>query len=372
MASKRLTFGFLLALTAVGVYLCYIMAKPFLKPVILAGVMAIIFYPVHARIRRWFKPPGVAALISTILVLLLIVVPALALARVIAGDVSNLYQALSRRSAEGGGWSAYIATLIDRPAAWASRYVDLSPLNIHAQIRARLEQVSTLMLGWAAGVVGNAGRFLFDAVITFFTLFFLFREGETARQKLVAAIPLERHHVEHLLDMVVDTVIANTHGVLVVSLIQGVLLGLAFWILGLPSAILWGLVTAVCSLIPVVGTALVWVPASVVLLAQHHWWKALILVIWGTAFVGLIDNIVRPLVVRERVKMNTLFIFFALLGGVEAFGFLGIFIGPIVLSLTMGLVRLLREESRQWPGSPSLTEAAVTPEAPETRTRAER
>jgi predicted PurR-regulated permease PerM len=113
----------------------------------------------------------------------------------------------------------------------------------------------------------------------------------------------------------------------------------------LPSPVLWGLVTALFSLIPIVGSAAVWGPTVIVLMIAGHWWKGLILLGWGAAVVGQIDGLVRPYVISERAKMNTLLVFFALLGGVKAFGVMGLFIGPVVLSVTLVVLEMLREEN---------------------------
>jgi predicted PurR-regulated permease PerM len=120
---------------------------------------------------------------------------------------------------------------------------------------------------------------------------------------------------------------------------------LGFWVLGLPSPLLWGLVTALFSLVPIIGSAAVWGPAVIILAIGGHWWKALILLIWGAVVVGQIDTLIRPYVISGRVKLHTLLIFFALLGGVEAFGVMGLFIGPVVLSVTLVILEMLRESN---------------------------
>jgi predicted PurR-regulated permease PerM len=128
--------------------------------------------------------------------------------------------------------------------------------------------------------------------------------------------------------------------------IQGTLTGLAFWILGLPSPVLWGVTTALCALLPVFGTGLIFTPASLLLIIGGHWVKALILIVWGLVIVHPVDNILRPYLIGDRVKLSTLFVFFALLGGLKAFGGVGIFLGPLILALTMALFTFLREEKR--------------------------
>jgi len=131
---------------------------------------------------------------------------------------------------------------------------------------------------------------------------------------------------------------ANVYGGLAVAVAQGALNGLAFAILGLAAPIFWALVTALASLIPVVGSLLVWGPAVVLLFLGGHWIKAVILLAWGAGVVGQIDAVVRPYVVGAHVKVHTLLVFFSLLGGVKTFGVVGIFLGPVVLSVAMAVM----------------------------------
>jgi predicted PurR-regulated permease PerM len=139
------------------------------------------------------------------------------------------------------------------------------------------------------------------------------------------------------------------YGGLVVAAVQGALTGLALWVFGVPSPVLWGVVASFFALLPLVGTAVVWVPASIYLIATGSWIKGLILAAWGAFVVGTIDNVLRPYLISGRVQMHTLLIFFAVFGGVKVFGFLGLFIGPVVLAVTITLLSMLRDESRAWP-----------------------
>lgn len=156
-------------------------------------------------------------------------------------------------------------------------------------------------------------------------------------------LPLSPNQVERLFATINNTVIANVCGGLAVAAAQGLLTGLAFWALSAPSPIMWGLLTAVASLVPVVGSAIVWAPACIVLLFGGHWGKALLLLGWGAAVVGQVDVLVRPYVISKQVKIHTLLLFFALLGGVKAFGIMGLFIGPIVISITTAVFGMLGE-----------------------------
>ncbi len=349
---NRYTLGFLILASAVALWLCYVMAKPFLTAIVFAAVMAIVFYPIHLRIWSRIRGPNLAALISTLLVLLVVVLPVAGLGTAVKGEITHAYALLSVRSAETGGMVPWLNQEIQEPLDALSRYIDTSGIDVQAELQSRLGQLSGWIVRAVPNVAKNLGSFVVDAAVSFFTLFFLFREGRRVRLTMAALLPLDNVRVDRLFSNISDTIFANVYGVLAVAAVQGSLIGIAFAALGLGSSILWGVVTAACSLIPIVGTGLVWLPASIVLIATGHWVKGLIMLIWGAGFVAMADHTLRPLIVGARVKMNTLFVFFSLLGGIHAFGILGIFIGPLVLSLTFALLGMLREEVRDWQAQP--------------------
>ena len=337
------TTFFLLALAGAALYFCYVIARPFLSPIFLAVMIAIVFHPIHARIQARFRRRNVAALTSTILVLVALVVPAVGLGAVVSQEITGLYQLLSQRTAEQGGWNPYVMHAMERLLGWAGRYIDLSTFDLRGALLRWLEQVSRFLLSWGAQAVGNIVSFFADAVIAFVTLFFLFREGGSMSERGAELLPLNASQVERLFTGISNSIVANVYGCLAVGVAQGTTLSLAFWVLGLPSPVLWGLVTALFSLIPVIGSAAVWGPAVIMLLVSGHWWKGLILLGWGAGVVAQVDSLVRPYVIGQRAKMHTLLVFFALLGGVRAFGVLGLFVGPVVLSFTLVVLQMLRE-----------------------------
>lgn len=340
---------FLLALAAIALYFCYLIARPFLTPIFLAVMIAIVFHPIHARVQGRIRGRNAGALISTILVLVVLIVPAFGLGVVVSKELRGLYQLLNERSAEQGGWNPYVMHTIDRLLGWAGQYIDLSTLDLRGALLRWLEQISRFLLSWGAHAVSNIISFFVEAVIAFFTLFFLFREGRSMMARAAALLPLKASQVDRLFTGISNSIVANVYGCLAVGAAQGTLLSLAFWVLGLPSPVLWGVVTALFSLIPIIGSAAVWGPAVIILIIAGHWWKGLILLGWGAAIIGQIDSIVRPYVISERAKMHTLLVFFALLGGVEAFGVMGLFIGPVVLSVTLVVLEMLQEERLDHP-----------------------
>ncbi len=239
--------------------------------------------------------------------------------------------------------------LVDPVFRWFGRHIDLSTIDVRGTLLRWLEQISRFLLAWGAQAAGNVISFFTETVVVFFTLFFLFRDGESLKTRAAEVLPLEAGQVNRLFGGIADSITANVHGCLAVGAAQGTLLSLGFWALGLPSPVVWGLVTALCSMIPFIGSAAVWGPAAMILLASGHLWKALILLVWGIAAVAQIDSLVRPLVISGRAKMHPLLVFFALLGGVRAFGVVGLFIGPVVLSVTLVVLEMLREAKGKYP-----------------------
>jgi len=334
---------FLLVLTAIALYLSFLIIRPFLSAIFLAVMLAIVFHPVHIRIQARLRSPNTAALLSTVLVILVFAVPVVGLGVVISRETRALYQVLNERSTEQGGWNPYVMHAIERVVGWAGRYVDLAQLDLRGELLHWLEQISRYLLSLGTHIVGNVVSFVVTGIISFFTLFFLFRKGEAAKEQVAEVLPLTRSQVDRLFTEISNSIVANVYGVIAVGATQGALAGLGFWVLGLSSPVLWGMVTALFSLVPVIGSSAVWVPAAIILAISGHWVKALILLAWGAGVVAQADNVVRPYVISQRANLSTLAVFFALVGGVHAFGIMGLFIGPVALSFALVILQMLRE-----------------------------
>ena len=338
----------LLALTALGLYLCYLIARPFLGPVMIAVMLAIVFYPVHTKMQAGLHRPNAAAIASTIFVLLVVMVPIVALGISVSSELRGIIQTLRDQSVSHGGVSAYFSHMAESFLRRLGGSMNLPQFDPHATLLRWAEQSSNYLLSLGASVVSNVLTFALNTVVVFFTLFFFFREGRSIREGLIEMLPLSTSQMEKLFGEISETMIANLYGGLAVGVAQGTLTGLSFWALGMSAPVLWALVTALASLVPVVGSALVWGPAAVLLLLTGHWVKAIVLFGWGAAVVGQIDALVRPYVVSARVKVHPLLVFFALLGGVKAFGVIGIFVGPVILSVTLATMEMLKRTDFSW------------------------
>jgi len=234
-------------------------------------------------------------------------------------------------------------SILDRPLNWLSQHVEISRFDLKAQLMAQVNNLSMWLLKAGATLLGNFAEFIGSALIAFLTLFFFLRDGEKIVRTITSFIPLQPVQAQKLFQGIEDSIVANVYGILAVGAAQGLLTGIAMKIAGIQSSILLGMAAMVCSLIPIAGTAIVWIPAAAYLLITGHIWQGVFLILWGSLVVASADNIIRPLVIAGRVEIHPLLLLFALIGGASAFGFLGLFIGPVVLSVLGALAEILPE-----------------------------
>lgn len=334
----------LLALLAGVLYLCSRVLLPFLSVILWAGVFAVLFQPTHDRVlARFPKSRSMAAVYTTALVLFAIILPILAVGLAVS---SELHTALLEAPAK-------LQQLVQNPdpryAHFVTRSLDLLESRFgvgEAQVREQVQgvatQLSTMLVQGTMNVLGGVIQFVVALCMILFTLFYCFRDGERMVAVLADWIPLEPVRSRALLARIADLIHASVYGVVVLAMIQGALGALAFWFLGLPSPLLWGMVMAMFATIPMLGTFIVWVPAVFYLAFQSKFAAALGLFLWGTLVIGMSDNLLRPVLVGQRTQMHELLIFFSVLGGLDAFGILGVLMGPVLMALATALLSAFR------------------------------
>ena len=342
--NRQIRWWLLLAVTAVALYLCWLMLQPFVAVLAWAAVLVIVFYPVHQRLLKRLKKPGLSALLSCVLVILTILVPVVLVTIAVLNEFSGAMNNLQ----------ATIAYLLDpnspytgRVLRWASQYFDIEQLRSGQYIFDRLKGVSGQVAGETLGVIGGVIGAIVQMFFVVFTMYYIFRDGDKIFAAVRDALPLERSQATAIMARTRDVIAASVYGVMAIAIIQGTLGGIAFWVLGVPSAIVWGVVMVFLSMIPMLGAFLVWVPAAVYLALTGHPVKAVFMVLWGTLVIGMADNFLRPKLVGERTKLHELLIFFAVLGGLQVFGVLGIVLGPVVLAITLALVDVFKVADRE-------------------------
>lgn len=323
----------LLAATLVCFYFVYRLTAPFLPAIVWAVAAAVITKPVMRWLERIVPWPTLRAGFGVMLVAVVLVIPAAWLAYVAAGEVGKATER----------WNQFQSQALDRiPGFSRLRTWATDNLDLAASSQQVAEQVSQRALRIVQGSVYT----LLQTLLMLFVLFYLYRD----EPKVLAAVekfsPLSLIETRQMLTRLSDTIRATILGTVFVSIIQGVLGGLIFWILGLPAPVFWGVVMGLLAVVPYLGAFVVWAPAAAFLAVEGSFGKALVLTAWGTIVVGLVDNLVYPMLVGNRLRQHTVIAFFAIIGGLTVFGATGIVLGPVLVSLTLFLLETWRRRTR--------------------------
>jgi predicted PurR-regulated permease PerM len=324
----------LLALTAAALVLCYLIARPFVTSVAWATALAVLGVPIQRWLSRSIRSPVLATSSTVVVLAVVVLIPGGLLAPGIVSEAIDGYRAV-RAQVESGGWEA---TLGRRPwmlAAWTwlAQRIDLHDVVQHA---------GTLLTTTARLAITTSFVGLIELTLIWLFLFYFLRDGDALLKGVGALLPLDTGEFQHVLRATSDTIVATLYGKVLVGIVQGVLGGLMFWWLDLPAAWFWALVMAILSVLPIVGPSLVWLPAGLFLLLDGAWVQAIVLVIWGAAVVGIADNLLYPAVVGRYLRMHTVPLLIAMIGGVIVFGAVGFFLGPVVLAVTIALMEIWR------------------------------
>lgn len=334
----------LTGLTVFGIYLCYRLAAPFLSATAWALALAVLFTPVQRWLDGALGHPNVSAFVAVLGIALMVAVPAIFVAQRLAVQAVRSAKIVDAR-VKSGEWQR---SLHAQPR--------LAPLMEQIERRLDLPGTTTTISGWLQSAGGSVvkGSILqvVEFVLTFYLLFFFLRDRHAVLLGLRSISPLPAKEMDSLLCHVSDTIHATIYGTLAVSVVQGLLGGLMFWWLGLPAPLLWGVVMALLAVVPVLGAFVIWIPAALFLALEGSWGKALILTMWGVVVVGTADNLLRPILVGNRLRMHTVLAFISLVGGLMFFGASGLILGPVVLTITIGLgeiwTRRIRAEDRKF------------------------
>ena len=345
MKREHIFLIFILFLTFLSIYLLYLILTPFLSSIIWAILLAMVFYPLFQRLQRLLKKKEVlSALLMTLLVLIVIVLPFSLLMASLAGEVVDLYHQVEEMIKTG-----QLQTSIDKMKEipifkWIlgglGQHIDFSQANPLPLLLKNLNQISTFIFNQTTTLLKGFSSFVVAFFFTLLSLYYFFKDGSHLFARLKEIVPLPSKERDLLIQRFRDMIYATIYGGLLIAMIQGLLGGLSFWVLGLPSPIFWGTAMALLSFIPIGGTALIWVPAAIILLIEGAVLKGLLLLGLGVFVISMVDNLLRPFFISTRTNIHPLFLFFAVLGGVQAFGLIGFVAGPLVATLFLTLIEI--------------------------------
>ncbi len=320
-------------------YLLYKVLSPFLITIAWAMVLSITFYPLYSVLLKFLKRPGLASIITIMIILILIIGPFTYIVGALVNEITNILSTFEEK-----GFN--VIEKIQEHPGFASIYKKLSALVASENIDLKKGIMNTLkMVGGYIGqhisdIFTNAVVLIMNFIIMLLTIFYFLKDGEKLAEFLKGLLPFSGEQKKRLAIRTKEMVIAAIYGGVVVGLTQGILGGLAFLIFGLPSPVFWGTAMAVFSLVPLFGTFIIWGPASLFLFLGGSYGKGIGLILYGILIISMADNILKPVIIGGRTKLHTLLIFFSVLGGIKFFGFIGFILGPLITALSLSLLEI--------------------------------
>jgi predicted PurR-regulated permease PerM len=318
--------------------------RSFVQPIFWAVALCIVVYPLHARlVRRLHDRRSLAASLSVVTVVFVVILPLIGVGAAVTAEGAALYQRL-----EGGGLGVenlysrvqqsmpQITALIER--------VGIDPARIEEQVQSAAVTASRFIAESAVAIGQGTLRGTIFFFLMLYLLFFFLRDGPRILEALIRALPLGDQRERHLLERFAEVSRATIKGTLVVGIVQGAIGGTAFAILGISAAVLWGVVMAFLSILPVVGTALVWLPAAIFLMFNGQVLSGVALIFVGVFVIGLTDNLLRPILVGRDTRLPDYLILLATLGGLAGFGLAGVIIGPIIAAFFLSVWHMAEKE----------------------------
>jgi predicted PurR-regulated permease PerM len=328
------TFQWLLI--AVSVAFVWIL-WPFYGAVLWGTIVAILFAPVHRRLATSLRHrPNLAAFTTLTLIVVMVILPSTLLTASLLQEAAGVFRKIQSGELS---FSRYFQQIFDALPAWAVHLLDRFGLTdlpaIQERLSAALLAGSQFLAAQALTIGQGTAELIVSLFVMLYLLFFLLRDGDDLARRIKAALPLRPQQQQALSEKFTLVIRATVKGSLVVALVQGALGGLIFWVLGIHAALVWAVLMAVLSLLPAVGTALVWLPVAVYLLVTGAMWQGILLIAYGVLVIGLVDNVLRPVLVGKDTRMPDYVVLIATLGGMATFGFNGFVLGPVIAALFM-------------------------------------
>ena len=329
---------FLLLVIAVSLAFAWIL-WPFYGAVFWGTILAILFAPLYRRLLRFMgQRRTIAALATVMIILLIVILPVTLIGALLVQEGLSLYEKFQSGELNLGRYFQQVFGVLP---AWVSDLLDRFGLTNLSSMQERLStglvQGSQFVATKALNIGQNTFDFIVDLFIVLYLLFFLLRDGDDLVRRIRTAIPLHADQQRELLNRFTTVIRATVKGNVVVAVVQGALGGLIFWFLGVHAAVLWAVLMAFLSLLPAVGSALIWLPVAIYFLVTGATWQGIFLIAFGVLVIGLVDNVLRPVLVGKDTKMPDYVVLISTLGGMAIFGLNGFVIGPVIAAMFMAV-----------------------------------
>jgi predicted PurR-regulated permease PerM len=339
--AQRIFFAALLVIVT-GAFIWLV--RGFVQPIFWAVALGIVFFPLHRRLCTALKNRiSLAAALTTVIALLIVVIPLGALITAVAQEAAALYQRILSNEINVSGAIDWVRQQLPIVVEAADK-VGFDLERIQSQLSSSAVSVSQFIATRAVDIGQDTIRITVYFFLMLYLLYFFMRDGSKILDGLVRALPFGDARERHLLARFAEVSRATIKGTLVVGIVQGLIGGIMFAVFGIGTPVLWGVVMALFSIIPAVGPAFIWLPAAVILIANQHIWQGIVMILIGSLVIGLVDNLLRPLLVGRDTRMPDYLILLSTLGGLTAFGISGVVIGPIIAAFFLSVWEMAEEE----------------------------
>ena len=331
-AQNRVGTVLFYTIVAILAYLSYLIFQPFLTAIVWAAVLVVVSHPVNAWLARR-RGRTMAAAITTLGVMLILILPALLIMSAFVRQGLEAGRSIQAGIASGKfDWVNH---------AWANlqaRFPDAVPADLATVLNRYAERVAGYLAGSLGAILRNSAAFLFHLGVTLLVMFYLYRDGDLILERLREILPFEDAHRERMIRGSRDLIVASVTSSLVAAAMHGAFGALAFAVTGISAPIFWGVMIAFCSFVPVIGSALIWVPAAAALFLEGHHWGAILLMVICGGVVNVLENLIRPWLISGRAEMSGLLVFISVLGGISVFGLLGVVLGPTIVAMAASVL----------------------------------
>jgi predicted PurR-regulated permease PerM len=348
---EKMTNLVFFTIVALLIFISFLIAKPFIIPLISGALLAFIFYPVYNLLLKKFKKKNLTALVTVFIIIIFIAFPVFIMGNVLTKEVSDLFSSMNAKIRSG----EFIPEDCEEETFLCRTTEKINDALSNPETKTHISNFSSKALGFFAERIGefvlSVPKLIISFAITFFVLFYFLRDGAVFLSFLKKVSPISKTNQDYLFFQLKNTVNALIFGTLVIAVIQGTLIMLAFFIFNVANPVFWGIIAVFFSILPIIGPWIIWFPASAYLIISGYVgqensmiWKGIGLAIFGLLIISTIDNLLRPIIVGAKAKIHPIIILLGVLGGVITFGLIGIILGPLILATFQQIIEMYAKE----------------------------
>jgi predicted PurR-regulated permease PerM len=334
------------------ILLGFFIARPFLPALFTGAIVAYLAYPLHQKIASKIKNKNAASFAVAAIIVLLLTVPFISIVGIVSKEAYDTYTTLSKQNLG----TNFLKVACRDESFWACNlirsFVGFLPKdNLDYYLQVTIEKITGFIISNVSGVLASIPSFLLNFFVMIFVVYYLLKDGDGIAKRIKNILPLKESHKQHVLDRFHHITYAMFYGNITIAIMQGILGAIGFMIFGVPSPILWGFVMVLFALIPYFGTAVVWLPAALNLIFSGYLQnnsslttRGIFLIVYGVLVISSIDNILKPKLIGAKANVHPILVLIGVLGGLSLFGFVGLFLGPMMLALLMTFIDIYEEE----------------------------